>query len=146
MSSLDGGSIGGRTRQLGQDKEQNTGFARTGGSPQCVHGTFGNADQFTVCARDHRTVDARFVLQSLRTMILPSKQRMGVRLLSVLLLLPLAGFAHNSTGVARPQNAGELAHAWELDLSIIIPLLLSLWLYFKGVAQLWEQTHRGCGI
>ena len=71
---------------------------------------------------------------------------MGVRLLSVLLLLPLAGFAHNSTGVARPQNAGELAHAWELDLSIIIPLLLSLWLYFKGVAQLWEQTHRGCGI
>src|SRR4051812_44960637 len=91
-------------------------------------------------------MDSGIVLQSVRAMTCPSKKRVAMRSWSVLLLLPLTAFAHDSPGGTGPQNTHELARAWEFDLGIIIPLFVSLWLYFRGVAQLWEQTHRGCGI
>jgi putative membrane protein len=65
---------------------------------------------------------------------------------AIFLLSPLSLAAHSDSDPARPHNLRELVGAWEFDLPIIIPLFLSLWFYFVGVARLWEQTHIGGGI
>jgi putative membrane protein len=46
----------------------------------------------------------------------------------------------------RPANWPELVQAWEFDWGVIVPLLLSGWLYVGGVVRLWRATHVGCGI
>jgi putative membrane protein len=46
----------------------------------------------------------------------------------------------------RPHNWSELWRAWTLEPAIIIPLLLTAWLYLRGVRLLWRQGGRGHGV
>jgi cytochrome c oxidase assembly factor CtaG len=50
--------------------------------------------------------------------------------------------AHEET----PQNLHELAGAWEFEPGIVIPLLLSAWLYVQGVWRTWRASGAGRGI
>jgi cytochrome c oxidase assembly factor CtaG len=45
-----------------------------------------------------------------------------------------------------PTTWGELALAWTLEPVVVIPLVLSGWLYFRGLRRLWQGGDRGRGI
>src|SRR5581483_10667987 len=45
-----------------------------------------------------------------------------------------------------PQNFHELWHTWAFEPGIVIPLLLSAWLYIQGLARLWGASGIGHGI
>jgi putative membrane protein len=69
-----------------------------------------------------------------------------VFLLLLLASCPVTGFGHSGTETTRPQNVHDLMRAWEFDIAVVVPLILSAWFYFKGVRRLWKQTHVGCGM
>ncbi|WP_202796004.1 cytochrome c oxidase assembly protein [Opitutus terrae] len=47
---------------------------------------------------------------------------------------------------AGPQNWGELARAWEWEPLLTAALLLTAWVYARGVRRLWAEAGRGRGL
>jgi putative membrane protein len=78
----------------------------------------------------------------------PKRRAIGVwMLLTIFWLAPLSGLAHAvNLEAVRSGNLEQLARGWEFDPGVIISLILSAWLYWRGVARLWATTHFGCGI
>jgi putative membrane protein len=59
-------------------------------------------------------------------------------LIILLALVPVAALAHGG------ENHGTLSWTW--DPFIVVPLLVSLLLYSRGVAMIWRRAGRGRGI
>ncbi|OLE56047.1 MAG: hypothetical protein AUG51_00550 [Acidobacteria bacterium 13_1_20CM_3_53_8] len=57
-------------------------------------------------------------------------------------LLPFAFFFHEG----KPHNWHDLARTWAWEPGVIIPLVLSGWLYFIGVRKLWKESDKGRGV
>jgi putative membrane protein len=47
---------------------------------------------------------------------------------------------------AGPTNWGELARAWAFEPLIVVPLMLTAWLYGRGLRRLWRDAGRGHGV
>jgi putative membrane protein len=45
-----------------------------------------------------------------------------------------------------PVGPDEIWHRWSFDLWVVLPLVLLLWLYGRGVLRLWAKAGRGRGI
>ena len=45
-----------------------------------------------------------------------------------------------------PRNWSELARAWEWEPFALVPLLITAWLYRRGVRRLWGEAGRGRGL
>jgi putative membrane protein len=74
------------------------------------------------------------------------RQHTLVRLFAVV-FSAISSSAHEGIwGEAEPRNFHELARAWEFDPLVIIGLVLSGWLYFRGLRRLWQATKPGNGI
>ena len=69
---------------------------------------------------------------------------------SMLLGSSCALFAHvesqSSTTARSPGNWHELLQSWAFDPWVVVPLVLSLWLYLVGLRKLWEAMRVGAGI
>src|SRR4028119_698649 len=69
-------------------------------------------------------------------------------------LLAVPAFAHGpkrdahaqSSTPAGPQNWDELWTAWPFEPFVLVPLLLSLWLYLRGVRRLGPPAGVGRGV
>src|SRR5690242_2496332 len=57
-----------------------------------------------------------------------------------------ACLAHEIGEVHGPRNAHELIRAWGWEPGTIVPILLSGWLYARGLRQLWRAAQVGHGI
>lgn len=68
-------------------------------------------------------------------------RRRAPALALLLALLPLPAAAH----AGRPPAPHDLAGAWSWEPGIVLPLLLSGWLYARGVRRLW-RSGAGRGI
>lgn len=49
-------------------------------------------------------------------------------------------------GPAAPLGPDALWHAWSFDPLVLVPLLLSAWLYGRGLRLLWARAGRGRGV
>jgi putative membrane protein len=58
-------------------------------------------------------------------------------------LFPLS-FASAHEG--KPHHLSDLPYTWGLDPLVIVCLVLSAWLYVRGVRRLWREASRGHGI
>jgi putative membrane protein len=47
---------------------------------------------------------------------------------------------------AGPRDWHELVRMWGLEPAVVIPLILSAWLYARGVARLWGEAGPGRGV
>jgi putative membrane protein len=47
---------------------------------------------------------------------------------------------------AKPDSLSELWESWAFEPGIIVPLALSLWLYLRGLRQLWRTMGAGQGV
>src|SRR4051812_12921320 len=56
------------------------------------------------------------------------------------------GPAAEPTKTEGPRNWGELGMAWALEPLILIPLLVSAWLYLRGLRRLWRTAGWGRGV
>jgi cytochrome c oxidase assembly factor CtaG len=59
--------------------------------------------------------------------------------------LATPAFAHGDDEQI-PRNFHELWHTWAFDPGIVIPLVLSAWLYLQGVVRMWSVSGIGHGI
>jgi len=64
-------------------------------------------------------------------------------LTSVLALNCLPALAHEE---APPQSVHALVRDWEFDPLVVVALLLSGWLYVRGIRKLWKVLGKGKGI
>jgi cytochrome c oxidase assembly factor CtaG len=54
--------------------------------------------------------------------------------------------AHVGGPVAGPRTWAELARAWEWEPLLVFALLVTAWLYRRGVRRLWAEAGRGRGL
>jgi putative membrane protein len=57
-----------------------------------------------------------------------------------------AGDHPSSAAPPGPQNWSELWTAWAFEPLIVVPLIISLWLYLRGVRRLWTAAGVGKGV
>jgi putative membrane protein len=62
--------------------------------------------------------------------------------IAILTSIAVSAFAHDEA----PSSWREAATAWEFDPFVVAGLLLSGWLYWRGVGRLWRTMGRGKGI
>ncbi len=62
--------------------------------------------------------------------------------LAVVALRPAAGHAHG-LDVVTPDT---LWSSWSLELSVVLPLLVTVWLYAHGARRVWSRAGRARGI
>ena len=75
------------------------------------------------------------------------KSRAGIPWTAGCILLPLSrAISHEFDNFVPVQSYSQLASSWSFEPSVVIPLLLSLWLYVQGVCRLWSRTGLGHGI
>lgn len=59
-------------------------------------------------------------------------------------------FAHSGPPLeeraAGPRGWHELSEAWAFEPFVVIPLLLTLWVYARGVRRLWREAGYGRGV
>jgi putative membrane protein len=66
---------------------------------------------------------------------------------ALLIVCQSAALAHGPPNAAgKPHDFAQLLRAWEFDPGVLVPLILSAWLYARGLTRLWQSTHVGCGI
>jgi putative membrane protein len=53
---------------------------------------------------------------------------------------------HPEGASAGPRDWHELAGAWALEPLVVIPLLLTAWVYARGLCRLWREAGRGHGV
>jgi putative membrane protein len=53
-----------------------------------------------------------------------------------------SAFAHND----EPHSFNELSKSWSWDPLVVIGLMLSAWLYYRGTRRLWQESATGQGI
>jgi len=46
----------------------------------------------------------------------------------------------------RPHNVAELLRSWSFEPVVVVPLLLTGWLYLSGVRRLWAESAAGRGV
>ena len=54
--------------------------------------------------------------------------------------------ADPAAGPVGPRDWGELWRAWALEPLIVVPLVLTAWLYARGVRRLWRDAGVGRGV
>lgn len=70
-------------------------------------------------------------------------RRRAARLALLLALLaPRAAFAHDG----RRMEPHDLWTAWSLDPAVVLALLLSGWMYARGVERMWRRSGPGGGV
>src|SRR4051794_25159548 len=105
----------------------------------------------------HPPVDRRRRPRPLSPVSGPSMRRLRARLLlgfaawSAGASIALGHGAERHGGTPRPDVDGprdwhELGRAWALEPGVVIPLLLSAWLYGRGLARLWREAGVGHGV
>ena len=52
----------------------------------------------------------------------------------------------DGTGGSGPRSWSELGRAWEFEPVLIFALLVSGWVYRRGVRRLWNEAGRGSGL
>jgi putative membrane protein len=62
---------------------------------------------------------------------------------TMLMFVSLPAFAHEADG---PQSVHQLVRAWEFDPVVIAALILSAWLYLRGVGRLWKIVGVNGGV
>src|SRR3954467_9257314 len=56
------------------------------------------------------------------------------------------GVGGHGTATVGPRNWDELWRTWGLEPGVLIPLVLSAWLYARGLRRLWREAHVGRGV
>ena len=57
-----------------------------------------------------------------------------------------AAFGHGTAEAAKPHNYSELWRSWEYDPLVVIGLVVSAFLYTRGLSRLWGATRVGSGV
>src|SRR5689334_12477741 len=59
-----------------------------------------------------------------------------------ILMVSARAFGHEET----PESVEELETAWAFEPGIVIPLVITAWLYLQGLIRTWRQSGVGHGI
>ena len=88
--------------------------------------------------------------QWLAVMILPVWiQGADMTVCGLLVLLAHGSKPHHAEPepvAAGPRNWNELWRAWELEPVVVVSLVLTAWLYLRGVRRVWRQAGIGHGV
>jgi putative membrane protein len=73
---------------------------------------------------------------------MPLSHRLAAAAAAALLARPAPAWGHDLTAV----GPGELWRSWTLDPWIVLPIVLSAWVYRRGTRAVWAASGRGRGV
>src|SRR5689334_19473430 len=79
---------------------------------------------------------------------------LGITVIGAVLLVARQALAHagphphegSALPPAGPATWHQLWHSWVFEPGVVIPLLLSGWLYAQGIIRLWRSSGVGHGV